>query len=177
MAQDVVGGRHVEEHVGYRKALQEFDSALELERALTAGHLDRALVGSLERTRRHALQHVDGARDARAQLLERALVVLEAHRLLCGQPRDRVLGDVAGDLHLPRERQHVRREARGTAGSILRCAALLTAFSRIQERLLSVWLKSSTERACTEIFIGLSLASSVGAEILVPEGLARLPLW
>src|SRR5437763_9899017 len=77
VAQDGVGGRDVEEHVGNRPALQKSQS-LELEGALANGHLDVARLRSFERTRRHALQVVDGARDAGAQLLDGGLVVLEA---------------------------------------------------------------------------------------------------
>jgi hypothetical protein len=40
------------------------------------------------------------------------LVVLEARGLHAGEPGRAVLGEVAGDLHLAGEREHVRRQAR-----------------------------------------------------------------
>ena len=52
--------------------------------------------------RRHALQEVHRLRDARLQLGEARLVVVELRRLDAGQPRDTELGRVAGDLHLRR---------------------------------------------------------------------------
>ena len=46
------------------------------------------------------------------QLIHRLLVVFEARRFLAGEARDAVLRHVACDLHLARQRKHVRREAR-----------------------------------------------------------------
>src|SRR6184192_3564737 len=90
----------------------EFLQPLELVGALPRGHPYVACLRARERVRRHALQVVDHARDTEAQLLEGGLVVLEARRLLSGEPRDGILGEVAGNLHLPRQRQHVGCQAR-----------------------------------------------------------------
>src|SRR5439155_12367666 len=49
-------------------------------------------------------------RDARLELVERLLVVLVARRLDAGEPCRAVLRLVAGDLHLPRQREHVGGE-------------------------------------------------------------------
>src|ERR1700752_1227640 len=101
----------MEENGGDRPVLQEWQS-LELERALAGGQLDVASLRSLERAHRYAAEEIDGARQARAQLLDGSLGVLEARRLLAVTPRHGTLGDVTCDLHLAGERQHVRREAR-----------------------------------------------------------------
>src|SRR5215469_12585132 len=106
VTQDVVRRRDVKEHVGNRPPLQKLQS-LELERPLTRGHLDVARLRAFERALRYTLQIIDRARKPGSQLLDGGLVVVEARGLLSGESRHGVLGDVAGDLHLTRERQHV----------------------------------------------------------------------
>ena len=77
-----------------------------------AGTLMARSSESSSASRPHAAQVFERSGDPRAQLLESLLVVLEARRLLCGQPRDRILRHVTGDLHLPHQRQHVGRQSR-----------------------------------------------------------------
>src|SRR5690348_137116 len=86
--------------------------SFELQRPLDDRYLDVACLRSFERARGHAFEEVDGARNARAQLLDRGLGVFEARWVLTREPRDGVLCDVAGDLNLTRERKHVGRQAR-----------------------------------------------------------------
>src|SRR6266404_7842451 len=112
MSQDVICGGDMEEHVGNRPALQERE-AFEFHCALAGGHLDVPLLRAFERARRDALQVLDSPGNTRAQLLDRLLIVLEARRVDSGKARSRILCKIAHDLHLPRQRQHVRRKTRG----------------------------------------------------------------
>src|SRR5579864_7920215 len=85
MSQDVIGSGHVEENVRNRPALQK-RQPLELQRALTSGYLDIPILTALERASRNALDKIQRARNARAQLIESLLIVLEARRFLADQP-------------------------------------------------------------------------------------------
>src|SRR6185437_605670 len=117
---DGVSARDVKEGVGNHPADQILQP-LEFERAVAGRHLDVAILGAFERARRHTLDEIDRARDARAQLLEGLLRVLELRRFHCGEPRHTELGHVGGDLDLARQREHVGRETRGEeqAGVVL----------------------------------------------------------
>src|SRR3569623_1084043 len=72
---------------------------------------DLALGRGVARHGVEALEEGDRARDAILELIEARLIVLELGRLDAGAPRRRVFGLVAGDLHLRRQRELVRREA------------------------------------------------------------------
>ena len=58
------------------------------------------------------LHEGDRLGDALFELRDRRLVVLEFRRLDAGEPRRAVLGQIAGDLDLPGQREHVGREPR-----------------------------------------------------------------
>ena len=86
--------------------------ALEVQVAAGAcGHGDVARLRAVEGRGRHRHDVGDGALDAVDQLLEARLGIVELRRLAAHHPPDAVLGDVGGDLHLPRQREHVRGEA------------------------------------------------------------------
>src|SRR6185437_3397697 len=76
---DGVSARDVKEGVGNHPADQILQP-LEFERAVAGRHLDVAILGAFERARRHTLDEIDRARNARAQLLEGLLRVLELRR-------------------------------------------------------------------------------------------------
>ena len=158
---------------GIAQRLEEHES-LELERALTGGHLDVARLGTLERDRRQALQVIDGLGEAGAQLLDGGLVVLEARRLVGSEARHGVLGDVArrsGSGGSSGSMSGDRRAARNTDGSILRVRGVVRgAFSRSHERLPRVLLKRSTEKACMGFFMADFPLDDPGAADSSPLG-------
>src|ERR1700678_3154258 len=100
VAENRVRGRDMEKDVRDRPALHEVES-LEVEELVgTGGNFQVALFGTLRGAVRNALQIVDGAGDARAQLLNRLLVVLETRRLEAREASHGILRQIAGDLDL-----------------------------------------------------------------------------
>src|SRR3569833_1144354 len=112
MSQDVICGRHVEEQVGQNPTLQ-IRKTLELERAIAGGHFDIALLAAFKSARRQRFQKVDRPRDARAQLLDRLLIVFKWGCLDTGETSSPLLRGITGNLHLLWQWQHVRSEPRG----------------------------------------------------------------
>src|SRR5262245_14750021 len=71
---------------------------------------DLLLLAAVQLRGLHGGHEVQRLLDARLQLLEGLLGVLVLRDLHAREARDRALGRVAGDLHLAREREHVRVE-------------------------------------------------------------------
>jgi hypothetical protein len=59
------------------------------------------------------LHIIDRLGDAGLEIVERMLIAFKARRLLANQACGGILGMIAGDLHLLRQRKHVRRQTRG----------------------------------------------------------------
>ena len=100
----------MEEEVRQRE-MQEIVAADEMHRVAADRDGDGAVGAGVDR-RPAAAPEMDAAscRNAALQLLEGLLVVGEARRLVPGDARRRVLGEVGGQLNLLGEREHVGKE-------------------------------------------------------------------
>lgn len=73
---------------------------------------DGAVLAAIDLRRLECFQVHDRLRNARLQLLERRLGIRVGRPLHAGQTRGCAAGVVGGDLHLARQREHVRTKAR-----------------------------------------------------------------
>src|SRR5262249_30681431 len=111
VAQDVVGGDDVEIEVRQGPGTQELqtvhgDGDVHVRGLDVAG----SVFGAVEGGDRHAAQLLDRRRDLRPEFGERLARLLRHGIGLAGQPRRAVLGIVAGEGHLRRQRVHVGRQ-------------------------------------------------------------------
>src|SRR5262245_7963685 len=111
VAQDSVRHRQVEVEVRQRE-LEQVVLAVELQRANRRLDLDGASLGAGELLAPESADVVDRTLDARLQLGEALFRVVPLRDLDAGEAGRRRLHEVARDLHLAREREHVGVEAR-----------------------------------------------------------------
>ena len=99
----------MEEEVGQGEAEEEVAA---VEADLLAAHLEGhvALFGAVQLFLADALEELDGAGDACLEFVEGGFRIRVARHFQPGQPRAGALGGVAGDLHLARQGEHVRRQ-------------------------------------------------------------------
>src|SRR5258706_9155530 len=109
VAQDAVGGGDVAIEIRQRKAEQVLHP-LPLHFARTQLDGQVLLLAAVDLRRLERLDEGHRLRDARLELGGRLLGILVLRHLDARQPRHRALRRVAGDLHLAREREHVRIE-------------------------------------------------------------------
>src|SRR5690242_16123468 len=122
-AQDVVGGGAVEEHVGQHE-VQQVGLAFEVHLAAAHLQVDGAGLAAVDLLGGEALHVGDRTLDAVVHLGESGLVVLERGRFHAGQAGHAAGRHVAGDLHLPHQRQHVRHQSGLQQGDVFHLLGL-----------------------------------------------------
>src|SRR5581483_4643774 len=109
VTQDGVGGSGVEEEIGHDE-LQQVGPALEGPRVAADLQRDLAVLRAVDLGGLEAPHIVDRPAHACLELGEGRLVVGPGGNLCAGKPRGGALGEVAGDVDLAREGEHVGRQ-------------------------------------------------------------------